>query len=107
MYSGFAESVAITSEQLILALDVIVPIQTALGELFCEDVAPACLPAQLVHIELLNAEATRARIRVSIGDRTTSRELSLLLARAGGGERWGVETPLSAQELCAGPVGPS
>jgi hypothetical protein len=102
MYSGFAEEVPVSSEQLILALDVVVPIQDALGELFCRPVA-ACLPARLVHIELLNQEASRARVRVSLGESAIPRELSLVLARVGG-ERWDVEQPAhsSLEELCAG-----
>lgn len=95
MYSGFADQVAVDSEQLITALDVVVPIQIALGELFCRNVSPACLPAQLLHIELLDAEGTRARALVSIGSEATQGELGLRVVRATEREpeHWSVEEP--------------
>jgi len=109
MYSGFAEEVPITSEQLILALDVVVPIQAALGELFCAPTLLLCRPTQLLQIELTNPRASRARVRVALGETPSPRELDLTLVRDSEAEPWRTEPASFSAYLsqCGAPASPS
>jgi hypothetical protein len=73
MYSGFAESVP--QEQLEghmhVVLDVIVPIQEALGRLFCAPERQGCKPSTLLHIEVANIQASDAQVTLTMRDAST------------------------------------
>lgn len=82
MYSGFAESIpqAQLAGHMHVVLDVIVPIQEALGLLFCTGERAQCKPAVLLSIEVADIAATLARVKVQATD-GSERELLMQSAR--------------------------
>lgn len=102
MWTGFL--VDVPSEALVRALDVVVPIQVALGELFCAEASLDCRPATLMAIDLTDASASEARLRLTLARAGVERELPLTLVAQG--ESWQAEPNSLAQyfALCRGPA---
>jgi hypothetical protein len=75
MWTGFL--VDVPSEALVRALDVVVPIQVALGELFCAPAHADCRPSALQAIDLTDEHAKVARLRVHLTRADGTRELPL------------------------------
>jgi hypothetical protein len=98
MWSGFL--VDVPSETMARALEVVVPIQVALGNTFCQGDNQDCRPSTLLAIDLVDAEASEARVRVRLEREGTPRELPLIFHPSAG--TWLVE-PVSLTsylELC-------
>jgi hypothetical protein len=77
MWSGFL--VDVPSEAMVQALDVVVPIQVALGKIFCAEQLHDCRPSALIAIELTDAAASEAQVRVRLDRPAGARELPLVL----------------------------
>jgi hypothetical protein len=75
MWTGFL--VDVPSEALVRALDVVVPIQVALGELFCAPAHADCRPSELQAIDLTDEHANVAHVRVHLARTDGMRELPL------------------------------
>jgi hypothetical protein len=75
MWTGFM--VDVPSEALVRALDVVVPIQSALGQLFCAPAYVDCRPSALQAIDLTDEHATVAHLRVQLTRPDGTRELPL------------------------------
>ena len=75
-WTGFAADVPATAP-LHLTLDVLVPIQAALGALFCGAEHAPCRPAALNSVELTNASANAARVELDLGSGVTPLMLAL------------------------------
>jgi hypothetical protein len=76
-YAGWTRDLAV--EDMVLALDVVVPIQERLGTLFCTPTLADCRPLSLLGIELADARPSSARVRVQGVAQAPTRELELLL----------------------------
>jgi hypothetical protein len=76
-YAGWARD--IPSEDMVLALEVVVPIQERLGALFCAAELAACRPLQLLGIELADARPSSALVRLQGVAHAPDRELQLRL----------------------------
>jgi hypothetical protein len=64
---------------MVLALEVVTPIQERLGALFCGAELAACRPLQLLGIELADARPSSALVRLQGVAHAPDRELQLLL----------------------------
>jgi hypothetical protein len=82
IFTGFADDAQ--DVDLVLALDVVVPIQEALGVVFCTPAQQACRPATLMRIELVDSIPTAALLRLGLGSGPTRRELELRLLWSAG-----------------------
>jgi hypothetical protein len=100
MWSGFL--VDVPREALVQALDVVVPIQVALGTLFCAPEAHDCRPSALLAIDLTDAQASEARVRVQL-ERGSTRELPLTLHLSAAGWRADPGSLSSYLEQCRRP----
>jgi hypothetical protein len=79
MWSGFL--VDVPNEAMVQALDVVVPIQVALGETFCPPARSDCRPSRLLAVELTDANADEAHVRSALERAGATHELSLILRR--------------------------
>jgi hypothetical protein len=75
MWTGFL--VDVPSDALVRALDVVVPLQVALGELFCAPAHADCRPSILQAIDLADEHAKVAHVRVHLTRADGVRELPL------------------------------
>ncbi len=113
MWTGFL--VDVPSEAMVRALDAVVPIQIALGELFCAPERADCRPSELQAIDLTDEHANVAHLRVLLLRGGGGRELSLTLqaqveARGSTNERtnetWSAQPESLAQYLALCRQGP-
>jgi hypothetical protein len=75
MWTGFL--IDVPSEALVRALDVVVPIQAALGKLFCAPAHADCRPSVLQAIDLADEHVQVAHVRVHLIRADGVRELPL------------------------------
>jgi hypothetical protein len=109
MWSGFL--VDVPNEVIGRALDVVVPIQAALGQTFCAPLLRDCRPATLLSVELTDARANEALLRVELESALGMRELPLKMSvdahdsareqNSYGAESWRAEPASLAEYLAA------
>lgn len=93
-WTGFA--VDVPSGAMHLALDALVPIQEALGSLFCGPERAPCRPAALLSVDLADASASAAQVQLDVG---AAEPRSLLLRSENGS--WQAEPASLAAFLAA------
>lgn len=76
-YAGWARD--IPPEDMVLALDVLIPIQERLGSLFCARVVADCRPNALLAVELEDNRPSAAKVRVLGVAHAAERQLELRL----------------------------
>lgn len=103
LWTGFL--VDVPGEAMVRALDVVVPIQIALGALFCAPERADCRPCALQAIDLTDARADVARLRVLLARHDGARELSLTLQAQN--ETWSAQPESLARYLAQCRQGPS
>jgi hypothetical protein len=94
-WTGFA--VDVPGRSMYIALDALVPIQEALGALFCGPEREPCRPAALLSVELADESARAARVELDVGEAGAPRALSLRAL----GESWEVEPESLAAFMAA------
>ncbi len=96
MWTGYAMEIT-NVEEMALLLDVVVPLQVRLGELFCTAEIADCRPSELLSIELADARPSSARLLLTRYEHGTRHDIGLTLLFLGG--RWVLEPNSLAQYL--------
>jgi hypothetical protein len=100
IWTGFA--VDVPSNVMHLALDVLAPIQEALGGLFCTRERAACRPAALLSVVLADASASSAQVEVETSAAAGGKPAVLSMRELQ--EQWHVE-PESLRAFLTGCLG--
>ena len=95
LWTGFL--VEVPSEAMVRALDAVVPIQIALGELFCAPERADCRPSELLAIDLTDEHANVAQLRLLLAPADGHSPLSLTLRAQD--QTWRAEAESLAQYL--------
>lgn len=82
MWIGFAANVP--AGEMVVALDVIVPVQERLGLIFCAPELRACRPSDVASIELMDAAPSSLQTVLGFTNGTERRELPLALSLEAG-----------------------